>query len=139
LIGVGARLRCEIFPGDLDRTMRFYADVLAFDVVRDEREADVPYLAMHREDVHLGAAARPRVPDADARRPPVGVEVTLEVDDLAAEHDRILTTGWPTTEGLTPRPWGLRDFRLVDPDGCYWCITEPYRRLPRTQASRSGH
>jgi uncharacterized glyoxalase superfamily protein PhnB len=28
------------------------------------------------------------------------------------------------TETLTARPWGLRDFRLLDPDGYYWRITE---------------
>jgi catechol 2,3-dioxygenase-like lactoylglutathione lyase family enzyme len=121
---VGARLRCEIFPSDLDRTLRFYVDVLAFDVVRDNRHADAPYLEVHRGEVRLGAAPRPPIADAEARRPPIGVELTLEVDDLDAEHARISTTGWPISEGLVRRPWGLRDFRLLDPDGYYWCITE---------------
>jgi lactoylglutathione lyase len=121
---VGAGVRCEIFPSDLDRTLRFYVDVLGFDVVRDERLAEAPYLALRRGDVRLGAAARAPIPDAEARRPPIGVELVLEVDDVVAEHDRISATAWPMTESLTGRPWGLRDFRLVDPDGYYWRITE---------------
>jgi lactoylglutathione lyase len=129
---VGARLKCEIFPTDLDRTLRFYVDVLAFEVVRDDRRADAPYLEMHRADIRLGAAARPPIADAEARRPPVGVELTLEVDDLDAELARISATGWPMTEGLTRRPWGLRDFRLLDPDGYYWRITEPYPSQDQT-------
>ena len=121
---MGARLRCEIFPNDLDRTLRFYVDVLGFDVVRDERDADPPYLAMTRGVVHVGAVAGPPIPDAGVRRPPVGVELVLEVDDLDGEHSRIRATGWPLVEDLIARPWGLRDFRLQDPDGYYWRVTE---------------
>jgi len=35
------------------------------------------------------------------------------------------------TEGLEARPWGLRDFRLLDPDGYYWRITERAAREQR--------
>jgi catechol 2,3-dioxygenase-like lactoylglutathione lyase family enzyme len=125
---MGVTLRCEIFPSDLDRTLRFYVDVLSFDVVRDERRADPPYVAMRRADVHVGAAARPPIPNAADRRPPTGVELVLEVDDVDTEHDRIRATGWPITEDPALRSWGLRDFRLLDPDGYYWRITE---RAPR--------
>jgi lactoylglutathione lyase len=121
---MGARLRCEVFPADMDRAMRFYSKVLAFEVVRDERHAEAPYLALRRGEVHVGAVARAVVPDTGVRRPPVGVELVLEVDDLDAEHTRISATGWPLVEDLTHRPWGLRDFRLLDPDGYYWRITE---------------
>lgn len=71
-------------------------------------------------------------------RPPVGVEFILEVDDLDAEHRRISATGWPMIEGLTSRPWGLRDFRLVDPDGYYWRVTEPYRRRLQASSAPAG-
>ena len=122
---MGATLRCEIFPSDMDRTLRFYLDVLAFDVVRGERRADPPYLAMCRGDVRLGAAARPPIAAPGARQPPTGVELVLQVDDVGAEHARVAATGWPLLEALSLRPLGLRDFRLVDPDGYYWRITEP--------------
>jgi lactoylglutathione lyase len=121
---VEAQLRCEIFPSDLDRTLRFYVDVLGFDIVRDERGAHPPYLAMRRGDAHLGAVSRPPIADREARRPPTGVELVLEVDDIDAERARIATTQWLVTEDLTLRPWGLRDFRLLDPDGYYWRVTE---------------
>jgi lactoylglutathione lyase len=128
---VGATLRFEIFPSDLDRTLGFYVEVLDFDVVRDERDADPPYLAMLRGDVHVGAVGRPPVPEPGLRRPPVGVELVLEVDDLDAEHGRVSASGWPLAEDLTSRPWGLRDFRLLDPDGYYWRITERAAREHR--------
>lgn len=118
-----ATLRCEIFPADLDATAAFYVDVLAFEIVRDERDRQAPYLALRREDVHLGAAQRAAVADEQQRRPPVGVELVLEVDDLEADRARVAAAGWPVAEDITPRPWGLRDFRLLDPDGWYWRLT----------------
>jgi lactoylglutathione lyase len=117
------RLRCEIFPGDLDVTVDFYVHVLAFTLLRDERHDDVAYIYLRRGDVFVGALGHSgAAPDA-VRRPPVGVELVLEVDDLDAEYERILASGWPLSEELTERPWGLRDFRLLDPDGYYWRIT----------------
>ncbi len=52
-------------------------------------------------------------------------ELVLEVEDLDVDRARVDAAGWPVTEQITERPWGLRDFRLLDPDGYYWRITEP--------------
>ena len=120
---MAATLRCEIFPADLEATAAFYVDVLAFEIVRDERAAAGPYLALRRGDVQLGAARRPAVSEREQRRPPVGVELVLEVEDLEADRARVAAAGWPVAEEITPRPWGLRDFRLLDPDGYYWRVT----------------
>jgi len=120
---MAATLRCEIFPADLHATAAFYVDVLAFEIVRDERAAAEPYLALRRGDVQLGAARRPAVAEREQRRPPVGVELVLEVEDLEADRARVAAAGWPVAEEITPRPWGLRDFRLLDPDGYYWRVT----------------
>jgi uncharacterized glyoxalase superfamily protein PhnB len=51
------------------------------------------------------------------------VEIVLEVDDLAAERDRVSRAGWPVADEVALQPWGLRDFRLVDPSGYYLRIT----------------
>jgi lactoylglutathione lyase len=120
---VSSALRVEIFPADLDVSVSFYVDVLAFDVVRDERYASPPYAALRRGHVRLGLSARPPIADPERRRPPAGVELVLEVDDLQAERRRVAAAGWPVTEDVTLRPWGLRDFRLLDPDGYYWRLT----------------
>lgn len=116
-------LRCELFPANLDASIAFYVGVLRFRLVRDERSAPDPYAALERGGVHLGLAARPAIADPGPRRPPTGVELVIEVDDLAAEHDHVRVAGWPVDEALTDRPWGLRDFRLLDPDGYYWRVT----------------
>jgi lactoylglutathione lyase len=116
-------VRYEIFPDDLDATVDFYTRVLGFSVTKDERDAPEAYVAMRRDAVEVGAARR-EVPGAPAgRRPPVGTETVLEVDDLAAERSRVAAAGWPVEEDLQVRPWGLTDFRILDPAGYYLRIT----------------
>ena len=61
--------------------------------------------------------------DRAPRRPPTGVEIVLEVVDVEAERDRVRRAGWPITEDIASRPWGLRDFRLLDPSGYYVRLT----------------
>jgi hypothetical protein len=53
----------------------------------------------------------------------VGTETVLEVDDLAGERSRVAAAGWPVEEDVQRRPWGLTDFRILDPAGYYLRIT----------------
>jgi catechol 2,3-dioxygenase-like lactoylglutathione lyase family enzyme len=118
-----ADLRIEIFPDDLDITVDFYTRVLGFQLVRDERTQLSPYVSLTLGRVRLGAARRPRV-DPSMRRPPVGVELVIEVEDLDDAMARVQAAEWPVDEELTTQPWGLRDFRLLDPSGYYWRVTD---------------
>lgn len=43
---------------------------------------------------------------------------------MLRERDRVVAAGWSLAEDLTRRPWGLVDFRLLDPDGYYLRVTE---------------
>ena len=119
----GTSLRVEVFVADLDATVDFYARVLGFAVVQDDRDGSPPYVALERDLVHVGAVASWEQVPAQRRLPPSGVELVLEVDDLADELARIAAAGWPLHEGLTRRPWGLVDVRLLDPDGHYLRVT----------------
>jgi predicted enzyme related to lactoylglutathione lyase len=53
----------------------------------------------------------------------LGVEIVLEVDDVDGCHERVADSGHPILEPLRDRPWGLRDFRISDPDGYYLRLT----------------
>lgn len=116
-------LRFEIFPSDLDATAGFYTRVLRFEVTADRRAEPEPYMAFRRDAVRVGAARHAHEEHRPERRPPVGVELVLEVDDIDAELEQVRTSGWPLAEQLQERPWGLRDFRLVDPSGYYLRVT----------------
>jgi lactoylglutathione lyase len=49
------------------------------------------------------------------------VEIVLDVPDAALEA--VERAGHELVEPLSDRPWGLRDFRVTDPDGYYLRIT----------------
>jgi lactoylglutathione lyase len=116
-------LRCEIFPADLDATVDFYVRVLGFAVLKDQRDERAAYVYLGRGAVRVGALRRRADEPRGAERPPTGIELVLEVDDVRAERDRVATAGWPVDDDLQARPWGLTDFRILDPDGYYLRIT----------------
>ena len=81
------------------------------------------YVWLRRDDVGLGLVERAAAGrEAPAWR--VAVEIVLEVDDVAAERDRVVAAGGKLADDLVTRPWGLTDFRLYDPDGNYWRVTD---------------
>lgn len=116
--------RFELFPSNLDATVDFYTRVLGFQLTVDRRGESEPCVAVERDGVRIGAAHRPNPDHPARRRPPTGVELVLEVDDLQAELDRVRAAGWPLAEEPRSRPWGLRDFRLLDAGGYYLRITD---------------
>jgi len=126
------RLRLELFVADLEPSVAWYVEVLGFGPVR----ADRSYASVQRGDVVLGLGPTAKLPPdgtgpghtrASVRRGPgAGVEVVLELDDPAAVDAaaaRVADKGWPLAEPVTDRPWGLPDFRVVDPDGYYVRVT----------------
>ena len=117
-------LRFEIFPSDLDAVVDFYRRVLRFRVTDDRSGEPEAYVSLRRGSVRVGVL-RSTSPDArPARLLPTGVEVVLEVNDVLAERDRVIEAGWPLEVDLQDRPWGLRDFRILDPAGYYLRITD---------------
>lgn len=116
-------LRVELFPTNLDAFVSFYVHVLRFAVVKDDRPIGGDYVALRRGDVHIGALRAWETAHRHLRLPPHGVEIVLETDDLDAERTAVLRAGWELAEDVVERPWGLRDFRLLDPDGHYIRVT----------------
>ena len=112
-------VRFELFPVDLDAFYDFYVRVLRFEVERDERESAAPYLSVRRGTVHIGAVPAWASTDPSFRLPPQGVEIVFEVDDVNAERNTIIDAGVELFEDVVDRPWRMRDFRLLDPDGTF--------------------
>ncbi len=125
---MAASLRMELFVSDLPRSVDFYRSVLGFEVERNEED----YAGVRDGDVVLGLVPVTALPESGgpgftraglAGDRGVGVEIVLEVDDLAAAAARVTAAGYPMSEPPQRRPWGLTDFRLVDPDGYYLRVT----------------
>lgn len=115
-------LRVEIFSDELDAVVDFYTRVLLFTLERDERHVEPAYVALRRGGIRIGAAYRADAVDPRLRRPPTGVELVFEVSDVVKERHRVAAL-WPIEEDLVDRPWGLTDFRVLDPAGHYIRIT----------------
>ena len=116
------RLRMELFVDDMDASIAFYSQLLGFRLAR----RDAGYAVVRRGHVVLGIGllANTGWAGAGASRG-AGVEIVLELDEVAEvsalyEHCAARVTG---VEPFQPRPWGLYDFRLRDPDGYYLRVT----------------
>ena len=93
------------------------------------------YASMRSGEVVLGIGQISTLPEeggyftreiASVRRG-LGVEIVLEVDDVDAWNRRVVASGHPVFEPPHERPWDLRDFRVVDPDGYYLRLTSRSR------------
>lgn len=123
------RVRFELFVADLDRSAGFYERALGF---RAEQRAGSPaatYLPIVNGDARIGlglhaalSAGHPLAAPLPARSGG-GVELVFEVADPDA-WERRAQAARAVHEPLRLRPWGLRDFRVVDPDGYYIRVTE---------------
>ena len=121
-------LRLELFVEDMEASIAFYTRVLAFDL---ERHEPGDYASLRRGSVVFGLGPVAKLPekggyfgrDIATRRRGLGVEIVLEVDDVEGWRDRVVASGHPIFEPLLDRPWGLRDFRIADPDGYYLRVT----------------
>ncbi len=110
------RLRLELFVDDLDRSVDFYQRALGFRLVR----RDPGYASLVNGSVVLGLGPAADLPE----RRGAGVEIVLEVNDLDAAWARVQRAGVRPVEEPRDRPWGLRDFRIVDPDGYHLRVTD---------------
>lgn len=131
------KLRLELFVADVARSRAFYSDVLGFSVSDNSSNA---YVRMNQGETVLSLNRYDDLPAdhpirgvGDARRG-LGIEIVLEVDDLHARYECMLADGTPLASTLGRRPWGLEDFRLIDPDGYYLRLTE---RRPAQEVSQS--
>ena len=102
--------------------------MLGFEVEREEPDV---YASLRNGSVVLGIGPISKLDDeggyftkeiASLRRG-LGVEIVLEVEDVDWLYRRVSDSGYPVSEPMRERTWGLKDFRIVDPDGYYLRLT----------------
>lgn len=120
------KVRFELFVTDTEKSVAFYRDVLGF----TELQSFGNYYPVKNGDVTIGIGSASGLktnhyfqPEITSQRKGIGVEIVLEVDDVEALFEQVKKSGYPIAEELQQQEWGLRDFRLVDPDGYYLRIT----------------
>jgi lactoylglutathione lyase len=126
-------VRIELFVDHVERSARFYREIPGFRPARDVDETG--YLPISAGALTIGLQGHAKLPSDHHFRPEhfsgprgVGVEIQIEVDDVDALYALAVATATALGAGIEPigdRSWGLRDFRLIDPDGYYLCISSP--------------
>ena len=121
-----ATLRLELFTSDLPASLDFYGRVLRF-----EKEVERPggYTPLAKGSARITLNLRSDLDEghpiqlAAHERAGRGVEIVLEVDDVEALYQHVVSENWPLAAELRRQPWALTDFRVSDPDGYYWRVT----------------
>lgn len=120
------KLRLELFVESIEKSIEFYSDVLGFSLPKDTNKS---YIPVRKGDVVLGLGEMKNLPEnhplkaSCGQQNGLGVEVVLEVEDIKDVYNKVVEKEYPIQAELTKRPWGLEDFRIIDPDGYYLRIT----------------
>ena len=125
--------RILVRPSDLDRSLRFYRDVLGLAVYREFGPADHPGVVFFLGPGFLEVSGH------GAGTGPAGqsVMIWIQVRDVRAEHARLAAAGVPVIREPVTEPWGLAEMWIEDPDGIRIVLVEvpaghPLRRDPRS-------
>ncbi|NKL63601.1 glyoxalase (plasmid) [Rhizobium leguminosarum] len=119
------QLTLELFVETTEKSLHFYQRVPGFEV---QGSASVEYTMLKNGDAVIAINSRSALSSDHplrieiGERVGLGVEIVLKVADVEDAYRTAKKSGWPVS-GLALQPWGLRDFRLVDPDGYYVRVT----------------
>jgi catechol 2,3-dioxygenase-like lactoylglutathione lyase family enzyme len=123
--------RILLRPSDLDRSRRFYRDVLGLAIYREFGLPDDPGVVFFLGPGLLEVSGHPAGP------PGHSVMIWIQVRDVHAEHARLAAAAVPIIRGPATEPWGLTEMWIQDPDGIQVVLVEvpadhPLRRDPRS-------
>jgi catechol 2,3-dioxygenase-like lactoylglutathione lyase family enzyme len=122
--------RMLLRPVDLDRSRRFYRDVLGLAIYREFGPADDPgvvfFLGQGLLEVSGHGPALSGGP----------VMIWLQVRDVRAEHRRLAAAGVPVLREPVEEPWGLTEMWIEDPDGVRIVVVEVPSGHPLRRDSR---
>jgi catechol 2,3-dioxygenase-like lactoylglutathione lyase family enzyme len=126
--------RILVRPSDLDRSRRFYRDVLGLAIYREFGPADDPSVVFFLGPGLLEVSGHTADPAGHS------VMIWIQVRDVHAEHARLAAAGVPIIRGPATEPWGLTEMWIQDPDGVQIVLVEvpadhPLRRDPRSASS----
>lgn len=119
----------SVFPticaGSVAETARFYRRLFGFETVF-EVDWYVQLQAPGQPATQIGVVARTHgsVPTRH-QRPPAGVLISIEVDDVDGVYLRSRAAGHPAVLSLRDEEWGQRHFITLDPAGTMVDVITP--------------
>lgn len=120
------RLRLELFVDSVPDSMDFYTRVLGFEIISYQPD---DYSVFRKGAVQISLQDQSYLSDDHPLKPHnrsmgLGIEIVIEVKDVEAIYEQVRREHWQINDTLAQRPWGLKDFRILDPNGFYIRITE---------------
>jgi catechol 2,3-dioxygenase-like lactoylglutathione lyase family enzyme len=121
--------RVLLRPSDPARSRAFYGDVLGLAVYREFGPPEHPGIVFFLGNGLLELSGR-------SDEAPRGLDLWVQVRDVAAEHARLDAAGVPVLRPPQVEPWGLVEMWIADPDGVRIVLVEipadhPLRRDQR--------
>jgi len=119
------QLSLELFVEAPEKSLDFYRRFLGFEI---QGSASVEYTMLTNGDALIAINTRSALSSdhplriETGERAGLGVEIVLKVADVEGAYRAAKESGWPLSD-LALQPWGLRDFRLIDPDDYYVRVT----------------
>ena len=104
---------------DYPRARAFWTDTLDFAII--EEGGDPPRFGIFRKDTATVFVDAWHGADA---APSPGWRAYFHVDDVDGFAESL---DWPTTEGPTDTPYGMRELVVIDPDGTRLCFGQDAR------------
>ncbi|MGN4444852.1 VOC family protein [Bacillus cereus group sp. MYBK79-1] len=117
--------RLELFVEDLQRSIRFYEEILT--LVFSKKNATGAMIKL--EDFSLLLTPdyilneNHYLKTGGLNPKGKGVEVIIVFDNIEQIYQHVLEKNYPVESNLKIQSWGMKDFRLVDPDGYYLRLT----------------
>jgi catechol 2,3-dioxygenase-like lactoylglutathione lyase family enzyme len=124
--------RVLLRPADLDRSRRFYRDVLGLAIYREFGSPDDPGVVFFLGQGLLEVSGHAPGP------PGASVMIWLQVRDVHAEHARLAAAGVRILREPATEPWGLIEMWIEDPDGMRIVLVEVPPGHPLRRDTRSG-
>ncbi len=123
--------RILLRPTDLDRSRRFYRDVLGLAIYREFGPPDDPGVVFFLGLGLLEVSGHAAGPGGHS------VGIWIQVRNVQAEHARLEAAGVSILRRPAMEPWGLIEMWIEDPDGVRIVLVEvpadhPLRRDPRS-------
>jgi catechol 2,3-dioxygenase-like lactoylglutathione lyase family enzyme len=122
--------RILIRPTDLDRSRRFYRDIMGLAIYREFGPADNPGVVFFLGQGLLEVSGHAATPAGRS------VMIWLQVRDVQAEHATLAAAGVPILREPVAEPWGLIEMWIEDPDGVPIVIVEVPAGHPLRRDSR---
>ena len=113
-----------LFVEDLEKARQFYVSVFGLPVMYEDDSSTVFNFGNTIINLLQTAAAPSLIEPATVAAPEAGVrmQLTIDVDDVDAMSEQLVSRGAELLNGPIDRPWGIRTASFRDPAGHIWEI-----------------